>query len=356
MNNRTTVMIAHRLSSVKSADNIIVMGKGEILEQGDHESLMSRADGFYRQLIEAQKLSSDDASEVSAVDDLDIVEAAVDMDLDEEIIKSVVAQQDIVSESKKFGAFMILQRCLALSRSRVLFTFLALLGSLTTGGLILGESIIFGHLVQLLNESVPSDRVDLFCLMFFVVALAALVGYTLSGSCFGLVSEHLILRTRDISLRTILRQDMEWFLQPGRSTSSLTSVISMDAGHLSGLSGVIIGTIVSAVVSVAGGAILGLVVAWKIAIVLFATSPIVILAGFFRLQVLAKSEEKNQKAYIEAASLAAEACSSIRTIAALGTERQTSRRFHLAVDKFKDETFRHTALGNLLLAFALSIT
>ncbi|KAF8861738.1 ABC transporter-like protein [Acephala macrosclerotiorum] len=353
--NRTTVMIAHRLASVRSADNIIVMGKGKILEQGDHETLMSRQNGAYRKLIEAQKLSSGyDSDKADDKSDLDI-EASPEIE-EGEVAKVTENQQETLDDSQKYGTFTIIRRCLALSRSRTLFTCLALLGSLTTGGLILGESIIFGHLVQLLNGTVPQGRVDFFCLVFFVVALAALIGYTTSGSCFGLVSEHLILRTRDISLRTILRQDMEWFLQPGRSTSSLTSVISMDAGHLSGLSGVIIGTIVSALVSVVGGAILAHIVAWKIAIVLFATSPVVILAGFFRLRILAKVEEKNQQAYTEAASLASEACSSIRTIAALGTERETSKRFHLAVDKFQDQTFRYTALGNLLLAFALAIT
>jgi ABC-type bacteriocin/lantibiotic exporter with double-glycine peptidase domain len=130
----------------------------------------------------------------------------------------------------------------------------------------------------------------------------------------------------------------------------------MDAGHLSGLSGVIIGTIVSALVSVVGGAILAFIVAWKIAIVLFATSPVVILAGFLRLRVLSKLDEKNQLAYTDAASLATEACSSIRTVAALGTEKVTSERFRTAVDKFQKQTFRDTALGNAILAFALSVT
>lgn len=355
MGNRTTVMIAHRLASVRSADNIVVMGKGRILEQGDHGSLMSRENGIYRQLIEAQQISSDDASE-SSVWEKSEVNAEDPLGAEEEVVRGTDAQPETLHGSQKFGTITIIRRCLALSRSKLFFTCLALLGSLTTGGLILGESVIFGHLVQLLNGNVSSHRVDFFCLMFFVVGLAALAGYSISGSCFGLVSENLILRTRDISLRTILRQDMEWFLEPGRSTSSLTSVISMDAGHLSGLSGVIIGTIVSALVSVVGGAILAHIVAWKIAIVLFATSPVVILAGFFRLRILAKLEEKNQQAYTEAASLASEACSSIRTIAALSIEKPTSARFHLAVDKFQDQTFRHTALGNLLLAFALAIT
>ena len=106
---------------------------------------------------------------------------------------------------------------------------------------------------------------------------------------------------------------MEWFLEAGRSTSSLMSVVHMDSGHLSGLSGVIIGTILSALVSVIGGAVLAHIVAWKIAIVLFATSPIVVMAGYVRLRVLTKMEEKSQMAYTESAALAVEACNAIRT-------------------------------------------
>lgn len=358
MGHRTTLMIAHRLASVKSADNIIVMGKGCVLEQGSHNSLMSNPEGVYRNLIEAQKLSSDSSEDW----DSPTPTKAASMELD--MLCAAEKQAEIEStppeptpiEKKPLGTFKIISRCLALSRSRMFFTLLALVGSLITGALILGEAIIFGNLVSLLNGAVNTSRVDFFCLMFFVVSLAALLGYITSGSCFGIVSEHLIMRTRDLSLRTILRQDMDWFLQSGRSTSALVSVISMDSGHLSGLSGVIIGTIVSALVSVVGGAILAHIVAWKIAIVLFATSPIVVLAGFLRLRVLAKLEEKNQLAYTEAASLATEACSSLRTIAALSIERSTSQRFQLAVDKYQDQTFRNTALGNLLLAFALSIT
>jgi ATP-binding cassette subfamily B (MDR/TAP) protein 1 len=355
MGHRTTVMIAHRLASVKAADKIIVMGKGRILEEGNHESLMLRVGGAYRQLIEAQNIGSDDSYEQPVSEKVDLVIEDTP-EVEAEALPISLSEEEEAGKIKPHGTFSILRKCLSLSRSRVFFTFLALLGSLITGGLILGESIIFGHLVQPLNGTIPTGQVDFYCLMFFVVALAALAGYVTSGSCFGIVSEQLILRTRDISLRTILRQDMEWFLQPGRSTASLTSIISMDAGHLSGLSGVIIGTMVSALVSVVGGAILAHIIAWKIAIVLFATSPVMILAGFFRLRVLAKIEEKNQRAYTEAASLATEACLSIRTIAALGTEATISEKFRLAVDKNRKETFRYTALGNMILAFALSIT
>ncbi len=49
MSQTTSIIIAHRLSTVKASDRIIVMQKGEIIEEGDHESLM-RSGGHYAEL------------------------------------------------------------------------------------------------------------------------------------------------------------------------------------------------------------------------------------------------------------------------------------------------------------------
>ncbi len=51
---RTCVVIAHRLSTVRRADNIIVLHRGEIREMGTHQELVARADGIYRRLYELQ--------------------------------------------------------------------------------------------------------------------------------------------------------------------------------------------------------------------------------------------------------------------------------------------------------------
>lgn len=50
MQNRTSVVIAHRLSTIQKADNIIVMQKGEIVEQGTHTDLMAK-NGMYSKLV-----------------------------------------------------------------------------------------------------------------------------------------------------------------------------------------------------------------------------------------------------------------------------------------------------------------
>lgn len=53
MEGRTTIMVAHRLSTIQHADKILVLHKGEIMESGTHQELLA-ADGMYRKLYELQ--------------------------------------------------------------------------------------------------------------------------------------------------------------------------------------------------------------------------------------------------------------------------------------------------------------
>ncbi|MEH6827460.1 ABC transporter transmembrane domain-containing protein [Parasphingorhabdus sp.] len=53
MKDRTTIVIAHRLATVRTADRIIVMDEGRIVEQGDHDSLIAK-NGLYARLAELQ--------------------------------------------------------------------------------------------------------------------------------------------------------------------------------------------------------------------------------------------------------------------------------------------------------------
>ncbi|TXG35255.1 ABC transporter ATP-binding protein [Seonamhaeicola maritimus] len=55
MKNRTSIVIAHRLSTIQNADEIVVLNKGEIVEKGKHNELITKS-GIYKKLVEMQSL------------------------------------------------------------------------------------------------------------------------------------------------------------------------------------------------------------------------------------------------------------------------------------------------------------
>ena len=57
MAGRTTLVIAHRLSTVRHADRLLVFDRGRVIEEGTHEELLARGDGHYRRLHDIQALA-----------------------------------------------------------------------------------------------------------------------------------------------------------------------------------------------------------------------------------------------------------------------------------------------------------
>lgn len=353
---RTTIVIAHRLATIKNADKIIYLQDGEVCEQGTHAELMSITQGHYRSLVEAQDLTPMPLDEL---EEYQLAEIGSPLEKQmTEIFPEIVGESDDSAIHR--STFDLIARCVDLSRGEWLYIYVGLLAAVLSGGIVVGEAVVFGNLISVLTTgSKPANAVNeasRYCIVFLALAICALAAYIASGTCFGIVSENLVLKTRDISLRTILQQDVDWFSRSGNSAPSLIAALSTDAGHLSGLSGVIIGTVFSGTTSVFGGIILAHIVAWKIAIVLLAAVPIMLLAGFFRLRVLANIQRRHETAYNSATALASEACSKIRTVASLSQEKPFFSKYREAIEAPYRASIKHSVIGNLLLAFSLAIT
>ena len=69
MEGRTTIVIAHRLSTVRNADRVVVLDKGVMVESGTHSDLM-RADGLYRRLVERQFSDQPQPAELAGAETL----------------------------------------------------------------------------------------------------------------------------------------------------------------------------------------------------------------------------------------------------------------------------------------------
>ena len=56
---RLVLVVAHRLSTIRSADQILFLEDGRLVETGSHDALVARPDGAYRRFIEIQRAGAD---------------------------------------------------------------------------------------------------------------------------------------------------------------------------------------------------------------------------------------------------------------------------------------------------------
>jgi ABC-type multidrug transport system fused ATPase/permease subunit len=352
-------MIAHRLSTVVEADHVAVVSDGRVVEEGTPADL-SKEGTIFRKLLDAQNTrlvaTQPKPKSPSAISAASAMSDSSKFEVEQTKMTNSDGENSSIQPTLRQLATTFLQ----LSEPEHLLIIIGLLASTISGCIILGEAIVFGNLVQLLNTGRSDlnfqDDANFYCLMFFVVALVALASYMTSGAAFGIASSRLTARVQTTLLERILHLDIAWFSAPGRSVHELTSSLSKDSGDLACLSGIALGTIFTVVVSVLGGIILAHVIAWKITVVLLAAVPVMLASGYIRLRLLAKTETRQRTAYREATALAIECCRSRKTVTALRLEDFCLTRYHEALRAPYKAGLTSSVFCNTLLAFSLTIT
>jgi ATP-binding cassette subfamily B (MDR/TAP) protein 1 len=139
MRGRTTVIIAHRLATVRNADRIIVMKDGAVEEEGRHETLIHN-NGVYAELVRAQQF---DKGEGSAAPSSQSTSRSVQKErrLSETSTKTSSSDEvpTPIEISPTFGAWQLISRCIAVSRQEYPAIIIGLICSMFSGAVIIGE-------------------------------------------------------------------------------------------------------------------------------------------------------------------------------------------------------------------------
>lgn len=358
---RTTIMIAHRLSTVQKADKIVVMNQGRVIEQGSHGTLLA-AKGAYFNLVNAQSLGQSQQDEVAAEKLAEEAheESSLEKALTNHSTTAVKAQP--VTTAEDVSRKLSLVRCILIifREQKRLWPYLLLgfIASIGGGGIFPAQAIVFSRVVVIfqLPKGQLQDRAKFWALIFFVLALGVLFCYAFIGT-FLTIAAFLASRVyRSEYFGAMLRQDIGFFDIEGHSAGAMTSRLSTDPQRLQDLISSNLGLILIVIVDLIGSCTLALAVGWQLAVVaIFGCIPALFFAGFMRMRLEMQSQDRTSKLYQESARFAAEAIGAIRTVSSLTMEAKVLDNYAERLNVTVRKAYRHVLVSMALFGLSESL-
>lgn len=349
-------VVAHKLSTIRNADLIAVVNGGCIVEIGSHNDLINRKNGHYAKLVKLQRLSSYDDVEQNIEIHTSSVGRSSAKSSPALFAKSplpIEAPQSTAPKPPSFTRLLSLnspewKQALTGSFSAIAFGAVQPIYALTIGGMI---SAFFAQ-----SHYEMQARIRTYSLIFCSLSLASIILNLVQHYNFAYMGEHLTKRIRLRTLEKILTFETAWFDKEQNSSGALCSRLSNEASLVKSLVADRVSLLVQTTSAVTIAMILGLAVAWKLAIVMIAVQPLTILCFYTRKVLLSSISTNFIKAQNQSTQIAIEAVYNHRIVTSFSSIGKVLQIFDKAQEAPRNEARKKSWFAGIGMGSAQCLT
>ncbi|KAJ6673585.1 ABC TRANSPORTER B FAMILY MEMBER 8-RELATED [Salix viminalis] len=358
---RTTLVVAHKLSTVRNADLIAVVDNGGIIEIGSHNDLINRQNGHYAKLAKLQRQFSCDEQEQNPETRISSVTSSAGWQSTGKSSPAVFASPLPVNDSQKpvqipppsFFRLLSLnapewKQALMGSISAITFGAVQPVYALTVGGMI---AAFFAP-----NHDEVRDRIRMYSLIFCSLSVLSIFINLVQHYNFAYMGERLTKRIRLRMLEKILGFETAWFDEEENSSGALCLRLSSEASMVKTLVADRVSLLVQTTSAVTIAMIMGLVVAWKLAIVMIAVQPLTILCFYSKKILLSTISTNFVKAQNQSTQIAVEAVYNHRIVTSFSSVGKVLQIFDEAQEEPRKEARKKSWLAGIGMGSAQCLT
>ncbi|CAK7348533.1 unnamed protein product [Dovyalis caffra] len=359
MVDRTTVIVAHRLTTVRNADMIAVIHRGKMVERGTHSELLQDPDGAYSQLVRLQEINreSDQAAHESEITMESFRQSSQRRSVRRSISRSISRGSSIGSSRHSFSlpfglatGFSVrdntygepedilpvedapevpISRLASLNKPEIPVLIIGAIAACIHGTILPIYGTLMSKAIKTFFQPPHELRKDskFWALMFLTLGVAAFLVIPVRSYFFSVAGCKLIQRIRSMCFDKVVNMEVSWFDEPEHSSGAIGARLAADAATVRSLVGDQLAAIVQNIATVTAAMIIAFTASWQLALVILALIPLIGINGVIQMKFMKGFSADAKMMYEEASQVANDAVCSIRTVASFCSEEKVMQLY-----------------------------
>ena len=332
---RTTITIAHRLSTVKDADMISVIADGTVAESGSHNDLINKEGGAYRTLVEYQNVQGNAGVCEKETDDSEFEDSDVLLATGKSGTKTAgevtnfEEQEEVEMKAVDKG---VLKRAFNLNMAELPFMIVGMIGAALSGAAFPTMAIAFASVLDKLAEEDNEAEIRKWAIVFVLIGVGAFIGYLLQFSMLGISGERLTRKIRSKTFRAILSQEMGFFDSKENSVGRLTTKLATEATLVQGVTGDTLGGATLVTSTILTGVLIAYISCWRIALVVTFIFPLMGVSEAANAKLVTGFDADSESKFAQAGAVASEAVDNHDTVYSLGVQDYFIKKYNTELE------------------------